>query len=82
MLVVRKGKIIEETIPQWYAFNLPQQLGNDSPDQPEDSDCMVVNLEEDDVVIMASDGVYDNLSVETILAEVQNTATQRPRHLY
>jgi len=70
VLVVRAGELIEESIPQWHAFNMPQQLGQESPDTPEDSDCMVVNLEEEDVIILASDGLFDNVTIDAIIEEV------------
>lgn len=63
-LVIRPRiqEIIYKTKEQWHWFDCPRQLGTNSPDTPMANAVVdVVDIEEDDVVLVISDGVSDNL---------------------
>lgn len=80
---IRLGHVLHTSPHQTHAFNTPYQLsqippqvrrqvrefGGDVPlgDQPGDADLSAHTLQHGDVVIMATDGVWDNLSEDEIL---------------
>ena len=74
--VIRDGKLIFVAPPQTYYFNCPRQLAKmpkrwrepgSIDDRPSDAD--IINdmaLQENDVVVLATDGVIDNLFFDQI----------------
>ncbi|KAG2434953.1 hypothetical protein HYH02_012149 [Chlamydomonas schloesseri] len=70
--LIRNGRLAMATRPQAHAHNMPYQLA--CPDEPVcDTDCTVqgdlynIHLEAGDILIMATDGLFDNLWPETML---------------
>mmetsp|Transcript_45898 Transcript_45898/g.73830 ORF Transcript_45898/g.73830 Transcript_45898/m.73830 type:complete len:554 (-) Transcript_45898:306-1967(-) len=65
-LVLRNGKEIARSRPQTYEFNMPYQLGNQELEEccnsAEDADVYSVPVREGDVIVAATDGVFDNMS--------------------
>ncbi|KAI9787381.1 MAG: hypothetical protein M1816_007514 [Peltula sp. TS41687] len=76
-LHLRRGNILYQSKPQTHAFNTPYQLSLMSPamlarsrlfgrgylkDMPKDADITNHDLEHGDVLLFATDGVWDNLS--------------------
>lgn len=72
-----KLKLVFETKPQCHSFNFPFQTGNISDellkkgeygdfDSPQKADMYAFQLQRHDVVLLASDGLFDNLFVEEI----------------
>lgn len=59
-------KCVLETEAQQHYFNCPRQLGSESQDRPEDADYYEMDLQDGDLVIMASDGLFDNVSTEVL----------------
>mmetsp|Transcript_11500 Transcript_11500/g.23705 ORF Transcript_11500/g.23705 Transcript_11500/m.23705 type:complete len:327 (+) Transcript_11500:3-983(+) len=64
--VVRDGVQIFETESQRVSFNAPKQLGYDvgeegSYDSPQDSSYNVITLQSRDAILIASDGLWDNV---------------------
>lgn len=51
-------------------FNTPVQLGPTSPTRPRDAHVFTIPVEADDILILASDGLSDNLWDEDVLDEV------------
>ena len=76
-VVVRNGKIVSKTREISHYFECPYQLSEDSPDRPRDGTKLNVALQRGDLVVMASDGVFDNLSDEKVVEVVQN-GNQKP----
>ena len=67
----REGDAIYKTLEQWHWFDCPRQLGTNSPDTPNSNAVMdKVEIQENDVVLMMSDGVVDNLWEHEILENV------------
>ena len=68
-LVLRNGKIVHRSYEQTHCFNTPFQLslppsGMDDGmlcDHPEDADLYEFTVENGDIIILATDGVFDNL---------------------
>jgi len=70
-LVVRDGSLLHRQAEQQHGFNFPFQLGTGSTDGPDDAECVELQLQEGDVVVVATDGVLDNLFAEEIVAIVR-----------
>lgn len=87
ILVIRHNDYIFRSEEQQHSFNFPYQLGTSSPDRPKDAQvsnpCMgdqlanilqsfTVAVEKGDIVIMGSDGLFDNLFDKEILSIVKS----------
>lgn len=69
-LIVRDGGVLFATKEQTHGFNFPFQLGSESMDTPLDGDMTTHTITDGDLVILASDGVFDNLFQDQILEVV------------
>ncbi|EIW52806.1 uncharacterized protein TRAVEDRAFT_61130 [Trametes versicolor FP-101664 SS1] len=69
-MLVRGDNIVWRTEEMWWGFNTPVQLGPASSTKPQDARVFTVPVEEDDILILASDGLSDNLWDADILDEV------------
>ncbi|EKX45368.1 hypothetical protein GUITHDRAFT_152698, partial [Guillardia theta CCMP2712] len=81
--VVRKGqdgqmKVVYQTVPQMHYFNCPFQLGGNSPDTVDLATRIRVPLASGDIVIIASDGLYDNVYDSQIIDLLEATEGQGP----
>jgi len=54
----------------WSGFNTPLQLGPSSSTRPQDARIFTIPVQTDDILILASDGLSDNLWDEEVLDEV------------
>lgn len=52
---------------QQHDFNCPKQIGTNAVDHPHDADRYEVTLREGDLVIMGTDGLFDNLGIDDII---------------
>ncbi|XP_060178380.1 probable protein phosphatase 2C 55 [Lycium barbarum] len=68
--LIRKGKIIYKSPIQQHEFNYPYQLGN-SKDNPSVAQEMELNVEKDDILIVGTDGMLDNMNESEIEEIVQ-----------
>jgi len=79
--VYRDGEVIHRSTEQQHYFNTPYQLslppqpasGSNSSmlqDSPEVADASSVLLEEGDIIVLATDGLWDNLDDEMIWEEI------------
>ncbi|EAL67260.1 protein phosphatase 2C-related protein [Dictyostelium discoideum AX4] len=66
-LVIRNNEVIFRTREQQHAFNMPFQLGTQSIDRPIHSITASFPAEKGDLIIMGTDGVFDNLFDDEIL---------------
>ena len=66
-MILRDGACIYKTREQQHAFNFPYQLGTGSKDSAMDAIFDQVLIQEGDVVLLASDGLWDNLFVSCSL---------------
>eukprot|EP00112_Aurelia_sp_Birch-Aquarium-sp1_P023253 Seg685.10 transcript_id=Seg685.10/GoldUCD/mRNA.D3Y31 product="Protein phosphatase PTC7" protein_id=Seg685.10/GoldUCD/D3Y31 len=77
-LIFRKGKVLYRSSEQQHYFNTPYQLASPPPDQEgtviqdsiDEADQSTIPLEEDDVIVLGSDGLFDNLSTQQIGREI------------
>ncbi|KAG0227499.1 hypothetical protein BGX31_006991 [Mortierella sp. GBA43] len=68
--VIRRNEFIFRTEEQQHSFNYPYQLGTGSSDTPSDALTFTVKIQSGDIVVMGTDGIFDNLFDEDILEEV------------
>lgn len=79
ILIIRNNVPIFRTEEQQHSFNFPYQLGTGSRDSPADAQTFSVKIEEGDIVILGSDGMFDNVFDEDIVDIVRNvTAGSKP----
>lgn len=60
-------EVLYRTEEQQHDFNFPKQLGTNSDDYPEHSDVKVLDVEIGDIVLLATDGLFDNVFDEDII---------------
>jgi len=66
-LVIRNNRVVAKTREISHYFECPYQLSVDSPDRPRDGTKLNVELARGDLVLMGSDGIFDNLSEKQVL---------------
>ncbi|KAI8903414.1 phosphatase 2C-like domain-containing protein [Powellomyces hirtus] len=80
MIVRNDEPIFRSEEEQQHSFNFPYQLGTGSRDSPKDAQTFSVKIQEDDIVILGSDGMFDNVFdddiVEIIRSVVQSSGTR------
>ncbi|XP_077996290.1 protein phosphatase PTC7 homolog [Glandiceps talaboti] len=76
-LIVRGNKVIHRSEEQQHIFNMPFQLSISPPglegvtsDRPESAASSSVGLKESDLILMATDGLFDNMPDTLILQEL------------
>ncbi|KAI8467711.1 MAG: hypothetical protein J3K34DRAFT_460248 [Monoraphidium minutum] len=84
--VIRNGEIVLATQPQQHDFNLPFQLSHPrlfpETDIADSADRYVLEVEDGDIVIAASDGLFDNMWDDQLLQVVSEAlGTRRPAPL-
>ena len=66
-LIIRNRHIIFKSLPQQHSFNFPYQLQYNGGDNIEDIDQKKIPIQIDDIIIVGTDGLFDNLYPEQIL---------------
>jgi hypothetical protein len=69
-MLVRDENIAWRSEEMWRAFNTPVQLGPASSARPRDAQILSLPVQSDDILILASDGLSDNLWDYEVLDEV------------
>lgn len=69
-MLVRDEHIAWRSAEMWWAFNTPVQLGPSSSARPGDAQILELPVQADDILILASDGLSDNLWDSEVLDEV------------
>ncbi|OII72318.1 protein phophatase 2C [Cryptosporidium andersoni] len=76
----RDNSIIYETPFQQHSFNTPFQLGTGSRDSPNDAIYDTIEgIQEGDVILIATDGLWDNLSKEEIIDILSRLDKRNPQ---
>lgn len=72
-IVVREGQIVHRSEEQQHYFNTPFQLSLPPPgqnvlsDSPESADTLSFPVQNGDVILAATDGVFDNVPIDLLL---------------
>ncbi|XP_074642148.1 protein phosphatase PTC7 homolog isoform X1 [Tubulanus polymorphus] len=82
-LVVRNGKVVHRSEEQQHYFNTPFQLSITPPlgvqmmisDSPESADSTAFPVEEGDIIVLGTDGLFDNLTDEMIIEHLRSHKT-------
>lgn len=69
-MLVRDERVAWRSEEMWWAFNTPVQLGPRSSARPRDAQILELPVQADDILILASDGLSDNLWDSEVLDEV------------
>lgn len=72
-MVIRGSDIVFRSKEQQHSFNFPYQLGTGSADMPNHAVSVTVNIQPGDLVIVGTDGLWDNLYDD----EIVDLATQQ-----
>jgi len=67
MMHIRDSEVSWRSVPRQHAFNRPLQLGSHSQDTPEHGDEKRLDARAGDIVVVGSDGLFDNLDDDAIL---------------
>ncbi|KAI8820487.1 phosphatase 2C-like domain-containing protein [Fimicolochytrium jonesii] len=67
VLIIRNLEPLFRSEEQQHSFNFPFQLGTGSRDSPRDAQSFSVKIQEGDIVIMGSDGMFDNVFDEDVV---------------
>ena len=81
LLVVRDGRVVHRSSEQQHYFNTPYQLSLPPTDMesdvladlPEAADRYEFNVEDGDVIILATDGIFDNVPDHLLVEQVHIT---------
>jgi len=78
-IIIRDSKIVLESKPQQIQFSMPYQLGSSSRMAPK-THAQVYRfiLNSQDVIVMGSDGLFDNLGIEFITQKVAHFLKNEP----
>ncbi|RHZ44694.1 hypothetical protein Glove_712g12 [Diversispora epigaea] len=70
-IIIIRGKdcIFRSEILQ-HSFNFPKQLGTGSFDTPQDAQSYKIKIQKGDIVILGSDGLFDNVFEDDLLDEI------------
>lgn len=79
-MLVRGRDIVWRSEEMWWSFNTPVQLGPMSPSKPTDAQVFEIPVIANDILILASDGLSDNLWDEEVLEEVVRVKDVLLRH--
>ncbi|RKO88896.1 phosphatase 2C-like domain-containing protein [Blyttiomyces helicus] len=67
IMIIRNHEPIFRNEEQQHSFNFPFQLGTGSRDSPVDAQLFKVKVQEGDIVILGSDGMFDNVFDDEIV---------------
>ncbi|XP_076167937.1 protein phosphatase PTC7 homolog isoform X2 [Ptiloglossa arizonensis] len=84
-VVVRKGEVVHRSSEQQHYFNTPFQLCLPPPghsglvlsDSPESADTLSFGVEDGDVILLATDGVFDNIPDQLLITEMRKVQGER-----
>lgn len=80
-MVVRDGKIAAKTREISHYWECPYQLSGDCPDRPRDGTKLNVELIPGDLIIMGSDGIFDNVGDDMLLDLITKSSRVTPTQL-
>lgn len=75
-MVIRNGDVFYKSPVQQHRFNHPYQLGQTSGDHPRSAMKIKLTMEAGDVIVVGTDGLFDNMYSEEILLWVTQEINQ------
>lgn len=82
--IFRRGQLAFQTSPLQHFFDCPYQLAScpdftQDTDRAEDASVHQLQLEADDIIVVATDGLWDNLDTKQLLPLLPNSAQDVPQ---
>lgn len=86
LLVVREGVLVHITEEQTHCFNTPYQLSLPPPehmqpgtliDSPNDADVYKFQVQNGDIILLGTDGLFDNVDINIILKIINRLNSQK-----
>ena len=78
-LLVRHGQTAAiRSVEKQHSFNCPYQLGSQSGDRPSDAAVAAVDVFDNDILVLATDGFFDNLHASEIVHTCRQHSTAQP----
>lgn len=76
-IIIRDQKVFASSRSQQVSWNCPFQMGTDSSHNPKDhGDSYSYDLKKNDIIVLATDGLWDNLSNPEIIALLKNVTAK------
>ncbi|XRB03522.1 protein phosphatase [Pycnococcus provasolii] len=74
-VLIRDGEVVALSESQQHNFNFPYQLGSDpGSDTPDQADQYMINMRAGDVLVVGTDGLFDNVYNEEIVSLVKEAS--------
>jgi protein phosphatase PTC7 len=74
-VLVRGSEVVYASPPQQHGFNYPFQLSNGGKDRPLHADRVQLQVEAGDIIVVGSDGLFDNLFPEQITQMLDSSSS-------
>lgn len=78
LIVIRGGRILFETEEQQHDVDFPFQLGDGSTDTPKDAIRLLIPVQRGDIVLMGTDGVFDNVYTRRMCEIIWGALAETP----
>eukprot|EP00897_Mesotaenium_endlicherianum_P007539 jgi/Mesen1/6813/ME000035S06202 len=69
-MLIRDGAVVERSERMQHGFNAPFQIGYNSGDDPAEAQDYMIDVQGGDIVVLGTDGLFDNMFEEQIAALV------------
>ncbi|RKO98906.1 hypothetical protein CXG81DRAFT_15295, partial [Caulochytrium protostelioides] len=76
LMIIRDGETIFRTEEQQHSFNCPFQLGTGCSVLPTDAQSYTIKIQEGDIVLIGSDGLFDNVFDEEMVGIVASVTSR------
>jgi len=81
LVVFRRNFVAFQTLPQQHRHNLPYQVGPAERDGAADAQNYQLTVEPNDIIVLGTDGLWDNLYASQVLHLIQTHPEASPREL-
>ena len=79
-MLIRNRETIFRNEEQQHSFNFPYQLGTTGSDTPKDAQEYTLKVQRGDIIVMGSDGLFDNVFDEDILDIVNSFGSKKKQN--
>lgn len=80
VVIIRSGRVIQASITQRHSFNCPYQVSRRNVGKQITADIFNCRVEKGDCVIMATDGLWDNMYQDSVLEVVRHFSITKSKH--
>jgi serine/threonine protein phosphatase PrpC len=76
-MIIRDAQVVLRSREQQHSFNYPFQLGSSGQDRPDMCDRYAIEVRVNDIIVLGTDGLFDNLFDKAILTLVNDAVTNK-----